>query len=139
LLPDTVFHITFGTIHLLVQFLRIASKICHHISGIAALPGVLSLDYNPSDSIPYGGTIFNEPKTSLILTGYSQDIPCSIDLACPQVTHQQLRTAEHAQGQKAVMATVAMEKTSFLMTMHRIVGGVEIEDQFFRYIDMIEL
>jgi hypothetical protein len=38
----------------------------------------------------------------------------SVDVAGPQVGHEQTRAAEHVQGQKAVMVVVAVEEAAFL-------------------------
>ena len=56
-----------------------------------------------------------------------------VDLGRPQIGDQQLLAAEHVERQKAVVVVVAMEKAPFLATMHRHVGGVEIEDELLRW------
>jgi len=52
-----------------------------------------------------------------------------IDLARPQITHQQLIAAEHIQRQKTVMVITAMKESSLLTTVYCIIGCIEIENQ----------
>ena len=49
-----------------------------------------------------------------------------------QVGDQQLLAAEHVQRQEAVVVVVAAEVTPSLIAMDQIVGGVEVQHQFFR-------
>ena len=49
-----------------------------------------------------------------------------------QVGDQQLLAAEHVQRQEAVVVVVGTEVTPFLIAVNQIVGGVEVEHQFFR-------
>ncbi len=53
-----------------------------------------------------------------------------VDLGRAQITDQQPLAAEHIQRQETVMIVVAVEETAFLAPVHRIVGGVEVEDEF---------
>ena len=55
-----------------------------------------------------------------------------VDLRRPQVGDQQLLAAEDVQRQEAVVVVIAVEEPPFLLAVHQIVGGVEVEHQFFR-------
>ena len=52
--------------------------------------------------------------------------------AGPQIGDQQLLATEDIQRQEAVVVVVAVEEAAFLVAVDRVVGGVEVEDQFFR-------
>ena len=54
----------------------------------------------------------------------------AIDIRRPQLRGEQMPATEHVQRQIAVAIVIAMEEPPFLMAMQRIVGGVEIEDDF---------
>ena len=54
-----------------------------------------------------------------------------VDVAGPQVGHQQLVAAEDVQRQEAVMIVVAVEEAALLVAVDGVVGGVEVEDQVF--------
>ena len=54
----------------------------------------------------------------------------SIDLRRAQITDQQALAAEHIKRQETVMIVVAVEEAANLAPVHRVVGGVEVEDQF---------
>jgi hypothetical protein len=54
----------------------------------------------------------------------------AIDLGGPQIRHQQLLAAEHVKRQIAVAVVVTVEEPSLLLAVHRIVGGIEVQDQF---------
>ena len=45
---------------------------------------------------------------------------------------QQLLATEHVQRQETVVVVIGAEVTSFLIAMDQIVGGIEVEHQFFR-------
>ena len=49
-----------------------------------------------------------------------------------QVGDQQLLTAEDVERQEAIVVVVVAEVPPFLIAMNQIVGGVEVEQQFFR-------
>jgi hypothetical protein len=51
-----------------------------------------------------------------------------VDVGGPQLRRQQVATAEDVERQIAVATIVAVEEPPFLPAVHRIVGGVEIED-----------
>jgi len=68
LLLDAVFHIPSGTVHFLIEMLRITLKIGHHIARIATLPGVLSFHDYPTFFVPGGSCIRYETKPSLLLS-----------------------------------------------------------------------
>lgn len=53
-----------------------------------------------------------------------------IVLGRTQVRHQQLLAAEHVQRQEGVAVVVRAEVPFVLLAMHRIVGGIEVQDQF---------
>jgi hypothetical protein len=53
-----------------------------------------------------------------------------VDVAGTQIRRQQLRAAKDLQRQEAVVIVVAVKVPSDLVIMGRIVGGVEVEDQF---------
>ena len=53
-----------------------------------------------------------------------------IDAAGPQQRAQQLLAAEHVQRQVAVAVVVAVEEAPLLLTVQRVVGGVEVQHQF---------
>ena len=55
-----------------------------------------------------------------------------IDVGRPQVGHQQLLAAEDVQRQEAVVIVVAVEEAALLLAMHRIVGRIEVQDEFAR-------
>ena len=55
-----------------------------------------------------------------------------VDLGWPQIGDKQLFAAKDVKWQKAVVVIIPTEKTPFLAAMHRHVGGVEIENDFFR-------
>ena len=57
-----------------------------------------------------------------------------IDLAGPQVGHQKLIAAKNIQRQKTVMIIITVEKTSLLEPVHRIVGGVKVQDDLFGFL-----
>ena len=57
-------------------------------------------------------------------------MPGPVDLARAQITDQQPFAAKHIQRQEAVVIVIAVEEAAFLIAVHRVVGGVEIEDQF---------
>jgi hypothetical protein len=52
-----------------------------------------------------------------------------VNVAGPQIGHQQLRVAKHIERQEAVVAIVAVEETAFLLAVHRVIGGVEVQHQ----------
>lgn len=52
-----------------------------------------------------------------------------IDDARAQIGHQQLLTAEDVERQEAPVAIVAVKVAAFLLAMHAVIGGVEIQDQ----------
>jgi hypothetical protein len=56
-------------------------------------------------------------------------MPARVDVAGPQVGHQQVIAAEDVQRQVAVVVVVAVEEAALLMAVDRVVGGVEVEDQ----------
>ncbi len=53
----------------------------------------------------------------------------AVDLAGSQIANQQTLAAEHIQWQETVVVVIAVEEPAFLLAMHRIVGGIEVEDQ----------
>lgn len=55
-----------------------------------------------------------------------------IDARRPQVGHPQLFAAEDIQRQEAVVVVVAVKAPPHLIAMHRVIGGIEVEDQFGR-------
>ena len=55
-----------------------------------------------------------------------------VDVGGTQITYQQLVAAEDVQRQKAILVVKAVEEAAFLAAMHRIVGGVEIQNEFRR-------
>jgi hypothetical protein len=52
-----------------------------------------------------------------------------INLARPQIAHKKLVAAKDLQKQKAVVSIIAAEEATFLSAMHRIVRGIEVENQ----------
>ena len=52
----------------------------------------------------------------------------SIDLRRAQITDQQALAAEHIKRQETVMIVVAVEEAANLAPVHRVVGGVEVEE-----------
>ena len=54
-----------------------------------------------------------------------------IDVGRPQVRHQQMMTAENIQRQETILIVVTMKKPVDLMAMHRVIGGIKIQHQFF--------
>lgn len=52
-----------------------------------------------------------------------------VDLGRAQVADQQLVAAKHIQRQETVVVVIAVEKPALLVAVHRVVGGVEVEDQ----------
>ena len=56
-------------------------------------------------------------------------MPGPLPVTGPQVADQQLLAAIDVQGQKAVVAVVAVEKGVDLPSMHPVVGGIKIQDQ----------
>ena len=55
-----------------------------------------------------------------------------IALGRTQVGHQQLLAAKHVQRQEAVVVVVTAEVPPLLLAIHRVVGGVEVQDQLVR-------
>jgi DDE family transposase len=55
-----------------------------------------------------------------------------IQARAPQLGVQQMASAEHVKRQIAVAVVIAMEEPALLLAMHRIVGGVEIENDLAR-------
>ena len=53
-----------------------------------------------------------------------------VDVRGTKVGHQQLPSAEYVQRQIAVPVVVAVEEATGLMTVHRVVGRVEVQHQF---------
>ena|SRR5450755_806158 len=53
-----------------------------------------------------------------------------IDVRRSQVGNQQMIAAQDIERQKAVAVVVAVEETIFLMTVHGIIGGIEVENEF---------
>ena len=53
----------------------------------------------------------------------------AVDVRGPQIADQQLIAAEHIERQKAVMIIIAKEEAAFLAPMHRIIGGIKVQDQ----------
>lgn len=53
-----------------------------------------------------------------------------VDVRGPKVGDQQLLAAEHVQRQVAVPVVVAVEESPRLVTVHRVVGRVEVQHQF---------
>lgn len=62
----------------------------------------------------------------------------SVDVGRPQVGDQQVIAAMNVERQEAVVVVVAVEEAIFLMSVHEVVGGVEIEDEFLRRRGMFE-
>jgi hypothetical protein len=50
-----------------------------------------------------------------------------------EFSQQKLIPAKHVQGQIAVAIEIAMEEPTLLMTMKRIIGGIQIQNDFFGY------
>src|SRR5262249_44179303 len=50
-----------------------------------------------------------------------------VDVAGAQVGNQELLAAEDVKRQIAVVVVIAMKEPPFLMAVHRVIGGVEIE------------
>ncbi len=50
-----------------------------------------------------------------------------VDVRAPQLGGEQVPTAEHIERQIAVAVVIAVEEAAFLMTVQRIVGGIEVE------------
>ena len=46
-----------------------------------------------------------------------------------QIAHQQLLATEDIQGQETVAVVVTMKETPLLVAVHRIIGGIEVENQ----------
>lgn len=44
---------------------------------------------------------------------------------------QQVLAAEHIQWQIAVAVVIAMKEAAFLLAVQRVVGGVEVQHEFF--------
>ena len=53
-----------------------------------------------------------------------------VDVGRPQVRHQELLAAGNVQGQEAVVVVIAVEEAAFLIAVHGVVGGVEVQHQF---------
>ena len=54
----------------------------------------------------------------------------AIDVGAPELGRQQVLAAEDIERQIAVAVIVAVEETALLVAVDRVVGGVEIEDDF---------
>ena len=54
-----------------------------------------------------------------------------IDLARPQIGYQQLIATKNIERQKTVMVVITVEKATLLEPVHRIVGGVKVQDNLF--------
>ena len=54
-----------------------------------------------------------------------------VDIGRPQIGHQQVVAGEHIQRQEAIAVVIAVEKASLLTTVHRIVGGVDVQHNLF--------
>src|SRR6202011_3691193 len=54
----------------------------------------------------------------------------------PQLRRQKMSAAEHIERQIAVAVVVAVKEPAFLMAVQRVVGGVEIEHDLARRIDV---
>ena len=52
-----------------------------------------------------------------------------VDLARSQVGAKQVRSTEDVERQEAVVVIVTMEESLFLVPVHAIVRGVEVEDE----------
>ena len=52
----------------------------------------------------------------------------SVDVGRPQLGRKKVTTAEDVQRQVAVAAVVTVEEPALLLAVHRIVGGVQVED-----------
>ena len=53
-----------------------------------------------------------------------------IDVRATKVGDQQLLAVEHVQRQKAVAVIVPVEESPRLVTVHRVIGCVEVQHQF---------
>ena len=51
-----------------------------------------------------------------------------VDVRAPQLGGQQMAAAEDVERQVAVAVVIAVEEPALLLAVHRIVGGIEIED-----------
>ncbi len=54
----------------------------------------------------------------------------AVDVRGPQVADQKLIATEHIKRQETVVVVIGQKETALLMAVNRIVGGVEVEDQF---------
>ena len=52
------------------------------------------------------------------------------DVRRPQMGHEQSRAAGDVQRQEAVVVVVAVEEVLLLVAVDRVVGGVDVEDEF---------
>ena len=57
-----------------------------------------------------------------------------IKIRGPEFGQQQLIPTEHVQGQIAVAVIESMEEPTFLMSMKRIIGSIQIQNDFFGYL-----
>jgi hypothetical protein len=55
-----------------------------------------------------------------------------VDVGAPQLGRQQMPAAEDVERQVAVAVVIAVEEAPLLMSVHRIVSGVEIKDDLLR-------
>jgi hypothetical protein len=55
-----------------------------------------------------------------------------IDVAGPQVAHQQPVAAEHVQRQEAVAVVIAVKEAAFLFSVHGVMRGVEVQHDLLR-------
>ena len=58
--------------------------------------------------------------------------PGGIIVGRPQRGHQQVRAAEDVQRQIAVLLVVAVEEASLRVAVQRVIGGIQIQDDFGR-------
>ena len=61
-------------------------------------------------------------------------MPRPIDVRGPKVGHQQLLAAQHVQRKVAVAVVVPVKKSSRLVPVHRVVSGVEVQDQLLGWV-----
>ena len=64
-------------------------------------------------------------------------VPSGIDVRRPQIGDEEMIAAMNVEGQETVVVVVAVEETLLLLAMNDVVGGIEIEDEFFGGLGMV--
>jgi len=111
---------------------RVARQAEHEVDPVLFAPGHQRLAGEPgvgaqqdARSRPARPYLRDDPRDVLDRPG------AAIDVRRPELGRQQMPAAEHIERQVAVAIVIAVEEPTLLMTMQRVIGRVEVENDLF--------